>query len=160
MKIAISILITIGTACFMEMVAWFEHKYIMHGFLWVLHKDHHMPTGGKLQRNDLFALLFAVPSFLMIFLGFKNGLWPLQYFGLGLALYGAGYVIFHDIMFHKRIKRIKYKPKSDYMKGIITAHRLHHSRVTKQNGISFSFLWAPKRYSDKSLWKESGKGEW
>ena len=25
----------------MEFMAWFTHKYIMHGFLWVLHKDHH-----------------------------------------------------------------------------------------------------------------------
>ena len=26
----------------MEFVAWFAHKYIMHGFLWSLHKDHHV----------------------------------------------------------------------------------------------------------------------
>jgi len=25
----------------MEFMAWFIHKYIMHGLLWVLHKDHH-----------------------------------------------------------------------------------------------------------------------
>lgn len=25
----------------MEAVAWFTHSYVMHGPLWVLHKDHH-----------------------------------------------------------------------------------------------------------------------
>ena len=35
------ILILILTFLFMEFVAWFSHKYIMHGFLWSWHKDHH-----------------------------------------------------------------------------------------------------------------------
>ena len=39
-------LITLGTFALMEFVAWFTHKYIMHGFLWVLHKDHHQVNPG------------------------------------------------------------------------------------------------------------------
>ena len=31
----------IGAFCFTEFTAWFNHKYIMHGPLWFLHKDHH-----------------------------------------------------------------------------------------------------------------------
>ena len=27
----------------MEFMAWFTHKYVMHGFLWNLHFDHHKP---------------------------------------------------------------------------------------------------------------------
>ena len=26
----------------MEFVAWSNHKYVMHGFLWRWHKDHHV----------------------------------------------------------------------------------------------------------------------
>ena len=28
--------------CFMEFMAWFAHKYLMHGVLWFLHEDHHV----------------------------------------------------------------------------------------------------------------------
>jgi beta-carotene 3-hydroxylase len=39
----------------MEFMAWFSHKYIMHGFLWVLHKDHHKKDQSSwFERNDLF----------------------------------------------------------------------------------------------------------
>ncbi len=38
MNVVINILVFITTALFMEFVAWALHKYVMHGFLWVLHK--------------------------------------------------------------------------------------------------------------------------
>lgn len=37
----IYIAVFLATFFFMEFMAWFSHKYIMHGFLWVLHEDHH-----------------------------------------------------------------------------------------------------------------------
>ena len=40
----INILIVLGTFIFMEGVAWFTHKYVMHGFLWSWHKSHHKKT--------------------------------------------------------------------------------------------------------------------
>ena len=39
MNTAIWIFTVIATFCFMEFIAWFSHKYIMHGFMWFLHKD-------------------------------------------------------------------------------------------------------------------------
>ena len=46
----------------MEGVAWFTHKYIMHGFLWSLHKDHHQPNHDTiLEKNDFFFVIFAIP---------------------------------------------------------------------------------------------------
>ena len=41
MSVLLWILVFLATFCTMEFMAWFTHKYIMHGFLWVLHKDHH-----------------------------------------------------------------------------------------------------------------------
>ena len=31
----------------MEFMAWFTHKYVMHGFLWDWHEDHHLPHNEK-----------------------------------------------------------------------------------------------------------------
>ena len=51
----INIVITLGAFIFMEFVAWFTHKYVMHGFLWFLHKDHHQPKKNQVfEKNDAF----------------------------------------------------------------------------------------------------------
>ena len=57
--------------------------------------------------------------------------------------HGAIYFGFHDIIVHKRLPT-RYLPKSDYMKRIIQAHRLHHVVETKEGTVSFGFLVAPK----------------
>ena len=58
--------IVAGTAVFMEFVAWATHKYVMHGFLWSLHSDHHKKDHyGFLERNDAFFLIFAEPAFIL-----------------------------------------------------------------------------------------------
>jgi beta-carotene 3-hydroxylase len=36
----------------MEAITWATHKYIMHGLLWYLHKDHHKPRPGFFEKND------------------------------------------------------------------------------------------------------------
>ena len=44
-------LITLVTFLIMEFVAWAVHKYIMHGFLWSLHKDHHVVDKEKVFKR-------------------------------------------------------------------------------------------------------------
>ncbi len=69
MDILIWIGIVIGTFIFMEFNAWFMHKYIMHGFLWTLHKDHHKKDHKSwFERNDAFFLFYAVLSISSFFL--------------------------------------------------------------------------------------------
>ena len=46
----------------MEAVAYFSHKYVMHGFGWFLHESHHSPREGFFELNDLYAAIFAIPS--------------------------------------------------------------------------------------------------
>jgi len=152
MIIALSVFITLVVACGMEAVAWLEHRYIMHGFLWVWHEDHHKPLRKGLQLNDLFVLLFAVPSFLCIFLGLLYRVWFVPPIGFGMALYGLAYSLFHDVMFHKRLKWLKLKPRGSYFEGIITAHRLHHRQNQKSGGLSFGFLYAPPAYRTEATW--------
>ena len=58
----INILTVVATFLIMEAVAWLSHKYIMHGFLWHLHKDHHKKDHyGFFEKNDYFFLIFAIP---------------------------------------------------------------------------------------------------
>jgi len=150
------ILVFLASAAFFEFVAWFMHKYVMHGIGWVLHEDHHKPR-HKIQKNDAYALFFALISFLLIYNGLRLEIAVMASAGFGVALYGVGYVAFHDIMFHRRIKWLRYKPKNRYMKRIINAHRVHHSNVTRLGAVSFSFLYAPKKYSAE---KDTRTGEY
>ena len=58
MAILINAGITLGTFLLMECITWCTHKYVMHGFLWYLHKDHHQPHDGFFEKNDAFFLIF------------------------------------------------------------------------------------------------------
>ncbi len=146
MNIIIKVMIVIGTFLFMEGVAWFTHKYIMHGPLWIWHRSHHKLHPHPLERNDLFAIVFSLPSILLIMAGFEFPEYKiLKYFGFGIMAYGLFYFIFHDIIVHRRI-RIPFKAKSKYMKRIMQAHYVHHEVHTKEGAEAFGFLYAPKKY--------------
>jgi len=69
----LAIILVMAAFLFMEFWAWFSHTYIMHGFLWSSHKDHHIRDGRKWEYNDLFALMFAIPSIALIVLESANG---------------------------------------------------------------------------------------
>ena len=92
-----SILIVIITFVVMEFVAFALHKYVMHGFLWKWHEDHHQPKYEKLEKNDRFFLVFAIPSWLGIMFGLIYEINWMFCIGLGIALYGICYVIVHEI---------------------------------------------------------------
>ena len=151
MNTVINVLVFLASAIAMEGVAWALHKYVMHGFLWVLHEDHHRSSGRRLQKNDLFALFFAGLSFGLIYSGLYYGIQPLAAAGFGVMLYGAGYFTFHDFMFHGRVKALHFKPRGKYFKDIVNAHRVHHSVAPKEGAFSFGFLYAPKKYATMKL---------
>ena len=144
----IFILIISMVFIFMEFVAWFLHKYIMHGFGWYLHEDHHKPHKKKLEKNDFFGLFFAFISFILILTGFLGGFDIRFPIGIGVAFYGFGYFLVHDIFFHRRIK-LKYRPKSEYIKRVLNAHAIHHQKSTAKTGICFGFLYASKNIIDQ-----------
>ena len=129
-----------------EGVAWFLHKYVMHGFGWVIHESHHRYTKGRFEKNDLFGLLFSSLSFVLIVTGFIYEVWIGLAAGIGIMFYGIGYLFAHDIFFHRRIK-INYRPKSAYMKRVLNAHAAHHQQSTAHDGVSFGFLYASKQYA-------------
>ena len=134
MKIAINLLIFVAFAIYMEWVAWFTHKYVMHGFLWSLHEDHHRPTDRGWQKNDWFAVFFASISILVIVAGAVRWVMPVVSAGFGIALYGLGYFLFHDIMFHRRIPgvRISVPQTAVLTTGVFDAFMENH-KVCKPN---------------------------
>jgi len=141
---AFGILLFLATIVGMEGFAYVAHRWLMHGPGWFLHESHHRPRTGNWELNDLYAVIFAIPSILLILGGVQLGWgdWA-TWVGAGIAGYGAIYFGFHDVIVHKRLNH-RYVPRSDYMKRIVQAHRLHHVVETKEGTVSFGFLWAPK----------------
>jgi len=138
-------LIVLAALAAMEGVAWASHKYVMHGFAWSWHRDHHEPHNGLLERNDRFGLVGAALSIAMFALGSpwimgEAAWWPGTWIGLGILGYGIVYTLVHDGLVHQRWFR--YVPRRGYLKRIVQAHNLHHATVGKEGGVSFGFVLA------------------
>ncbi|MFD0941515.1 sterol desaturase family protein [Pedobacter boryungensis] len=146
MDILINIGIVLLTFLVMEGVAWLTHKYVMHGFFWFLHSDHHNKDHDDfLERNDFFFLIFAIPGIICLALGNFYGNELALYIGIGITLYGACYFLVHDIFIHQRFKVLR---NSDnwYLKAIRRAHKMHHKHLGKEQGECFGMLWVPFKY--------------
>ncbi|WP_312344277.1 sterol desaturase family protein [Chryseobacterium binzhouense] len=139
-------LIVITTFFVMEGITWLVHKYVMHGFLWSLHRDHHDHSNeGKMERNDYFFAIFAVPTIAMMYYGTINNFNALFYIAIGITLYGMAYFFVHDIFIHQRFKILK-NTKNPYLLAIRRGHKQHHKHTGKEHGECFGFLWVPVKY--------------
>ncbi len=152
------ILLFIATILVMEGVAYATHRWVMHGPGWFLHASHHRERFGRFEANDLYALIFAVPSIVLLYGGVNLdwGSWAI-WVGAGIAAYGAIYFGFHDVIVHQRIAH-RYVARSTYMKRIVQAHRLHHATQSKYGSVSFGFLWAPRADVLKRQLGENAEG--
>jgi len=142
------ILVLLATFVLMEGVTWLTHRYVMHGFLWYLHKDHHQTEPGFFEKNDAFFIIFAIPSILLIFFGTDQQKWWMQSIGFGIMAYGAAYFLVHDVIIHQRFKWFS-RSNNTYIRGIRWAHKMHHKHLGKQNGESFGMLLVARKYRDK-----------
>ena len=131
--------------CTMEFVAWASHKYIMHGFGWEIHRDHHQPHQGPFQKNDLFFLLFAIPAMLSIFKGTDLNISWLIFLGFGISVYGVCYFLVHDVFIHQRFPWFK-RTDNVYFRAIRKAHKVHHKSQTKDDGECFGMLLVPMKF--------------
>jgi beta-carotene 3-hydroxylase len=127
----------LAAAAAMELVAWASHKYVMHGFGWAWHRDHHEPHDGFFERNDLYAVVGAAISISMFAIGSPlmmgaHAWWPGTWVGMGVLVYGLIYTFIHDGLVHQRWFR--WVPKRGYAKRLVQAHRLHHATIGKEGG--------------------------
>ncbi|MDX5422539.1 MAG: sterol desaturase family protein [Hymenobacteraceae bacterium] len=128
----------------MEGVAWAMHKYVLHGFLWFLHKSHHTSHSHAFELNDLFFAYYGTLA--MLFFVFGSD--PIDYrfwIGAGVTLYGVAYFVIHDVFIHRRI-RLFGKTSNVYLKALNMAHKVHHKTKGKDGSESFGMLWVAPRY--------------
>lgn len=142
------IMVLAGTFLLMEGITWLTHKYVMHGFLWYLHRDHHQPTPGFFEKNDAFFVIFAIPSMMLIYFGTFNDVWWMQALGFGITAYGFAYFMVHDVIIHQRVKLFT-RTSNTYVRAIRWAHKMHHKHLDKFEGESFGMLYVAKKYWDK-----------
>lgn len=130
----------------MESVAWLAHKYVMHGWFWYLHRDHHKKDEyGFFEHNDFFFLIFATPGIACLAIGiYTSATWCL-FVGIGISSYGLCYFLVHDIFIHQRIKIFR-NSNNWYLRGIRRAHKMHHKHLEKEHGECFGMLWVPMKY--------------
>ncbi len=142
------IAIILGTFIIMEGITWLTHRFVMHGFLWCLHQDHHQKGTGFFEKNDAFFLIFAIPSWLCIMLGLQNSIYWVAAIGFGIAMYGLAYFIVHEVIIHQRFKWFT-RSNNTYIRAIRWAHKMHHKHLDKEEGESFGMLLVAKKYWDK-----------
>ncbi len=133
------ILVVAATVVGMEFFAWWAHKYIMHGWGWGWHRDHHEPHDKALEKNDLFGVVFGSFAILLFVVG---AVWSplLWWIAMGISIYGMIYAFIHDGLVHQRFMR--WVPKHGYAKRLVQAHKLHHATIGKDGGVSFGFVFA------------------
>lgn len=152
----IPLLIFIATVAAMELFAYVMHRWVMHGPGWFLHASHHRVRTGPFEWNDLYAVIFAAPSIVLLYGGVRAGWgdWATAS-GAGIAAYGAIYFGFHDWIVHRRLPH-RIVPRSRYFKRIVQAHRLHHAVESQHGTVSFGFLYAPPVERLKATLRASG----
>ena len=146
--------VTLGALVFMEFFAWWAHKYIMHGWGWGWHRDHHEPHDNVFEKNDLYATVFGTINATMYIFGslYFEVLW---WAALGVNRYGVIYALVPDGLVHQRF--FKWVPKKGYAKRLVQAHKLHHATIGKEGGVSFGFVIARDPTKLKAELKEQAK---
>ena len=150
-------LVTLAAWGGMEFMAWFTHKYVMHGFLWMWHADHHLPKHEKkgfFEKNDLFFLVYAIPSMFCYIYGSATPHFWVFFVGVGISLYGLTYFLIHDVYIHQRFKWFR-QLDSKYSRAILRAHGTHHIKNTKENCESFGLLVVDSKFFKKRSTKNN-----
>ncbi len=127
-------------------MAWFSHKFIMHGFLWSLHADHHKKDHDSwFERNDAFFIFYAVVSMFFFYLWQNKILASGLAIGLGIFTYGLTYFFVHDIFIHQRFRLFR-NANNKYARALRRAHKMHHKHVGKNQGECFGMLLFPFKH--------------
>ncbi len=154
----INFIIAIAAFLFIEFVAWSNHKFVMHGFLWKWHADHHINDNKKskmqtnlynpgFEKNDFFFLIYAIPAIILLLTGLSINIALLIAAGIGISLYGITYFVIHDIMIHKRLKiPFLMNTKNKYIQSIIRAHLAHHRGKNIKDFDNYGLLIFQRRF--------------
>ena len=128
----------------MEVKAWLMHKYVLHGFLWKLHRTHHTPQKSFFEWNDLFFAYYGLLAMLCFIYGSENMDFRF-WIGAGISLYGFAYFVVHDLYIHRRLK-IFGKADNVYLRALDIAHKVHHKTRGRDGSESFGMLWVHPKF--------------
>lgn len=137
--------VIILTFLLMESVTWLTHRYVMHGFMWYFHSDHHRPQTHFWERNDIFFVIFAIPSMALIISGTLAHFDIKFFIGMGIMFYGMAYFLIHDVLIHQRFDWFK-RVDNVYFRALRKAHKVHHKHLNKEDGECFGMLLVPFKY--------------
>jgi beta-carotene 3-hydroxylase len=109
----------------MEPVTAVLHRVVFHGFGMGWHRSHHEPPREVLEANDLFPVVFATLTIIVLSIGaWVGGGDVLVPIGAGVTAYGAAYLLVHDVVIHRRIP---WLPIPDRVgTRLRAAHNVHH----------------------------------
>ena len=138
-------LLVLGSFLAMEAFASASHRLVMHrhGPRW--HRSHHGPPTRGFEKNDAYPAVFAAATIAAIALGTRvEALGFLVWIGAGVSVYGAAYLVVHDVCIHGRgIGRpIGHRGYIGYVRR---AHRIHHIGGAAPYGFLFPVLNQPTR---------------
>ena len=155
MTILLNLAIVLATVALMEYAAYAVHKYVMHGDSgWGWHASHHEDHDDLLEKNDLYAVFFAVIAIALFWIG--SAFWnPIWWVGMGVSVYGLLYFIVHDGLVHQRWP-FRHVPRKGYLQRLYQAHKLHHAVEGREGCVSFGFLYAPPIRDLKAQLKDGG----
>ncbi len=132
--------LVLATVAGTEVAANLIHRHVMHGWGWGWHRSHHESHDDLLERNDLYAICFAVLAVLLMLLG--HWWTPAFWISIGLVVYGVLYFLMHDVLVHQRWP-FRHVPRRGYLKRLYQAHKLHHAVEGRDRAVSFGFLYSP-----------------
>lgn len=139
----------------MEFKAWLTHKYVLHGFLWKLHRSHHTPQSSWFEWNDLFFVYYGLLAMFCFIYGIEKPDFRF-WIGIGISLYGLVYFIVHDLFIHRRLKLFG-KTGIAYLMALDMAHKMHHKTKGRDGSESFGMLWVHPKYLQLARQKISSK---
>ena len=99
-----AIAVVVASFAAMEGVSYLMHRFVMHGPGRRIHADHHAPSRGGFEHNDLYPASFSLLAILLFAIGTTvPSLRLLVAAGIGMTLYGLAYLYVHEVYVHRRL---------------------------------------------------------
>jgi beta-carotene 3-hydroxylase len=124
------------SAALSEPAAALTHRVVMHrrrGWRW--HRSHHAPRHTRWEDNDRFPLAFAGLTILTMATGHALARPRLIAAGAGVTLYGALYLVVHDVAVHGRISGGRPLLPGPWLRWVSERHAVHHRTGTAPYGF-------------------------
>jgi beta-carotene 3-hydroxylase len=91
-------------------VTWLTHKYVMHGFMWYFHEDHHQPKyEHPFERNDIFFIILPSLNRILFYFGAEAGF---NYLFLLVWVYCLWSCFMIHVLIHQRFNGSKTQTTS------------------------------------------------